>query len=175
MKNRWQLAYLIIFLLGILVFLYSVWEIIFQDNVLFISISLYLILIGIAVIIYYLYTSYLKRTIDSIQIFKKTLEGGLFHFKCPHCQGYFAVKESMYKANVKTIITCPDCGKLGMINPSSPIIYDIIPEKKSMDVKFKCAYCGESLKIWAEGTDLYPILKVFCCPFCGKNKPLKKI
>ena len=175
MKNKWQLAYLVIFILSIMVFLYSIWEIIFQENFLFTSISLYLILIGLASILYYMYSYYLKRTIDPIQIFKKTLEGGLFHFKCPQCNGYFAIKESMRKASGKTVITCPDCGKLGMINPASPIIFDAIPEKKSKDVKFKCAYCGESLKIWAEGTDLYPILKVFYCPFCGKNKPLKKI
>ena len=174
MKHSLQQGFIIIFFASVIVFLYSLWDIIFQKNSIIISLTLYFMLLSIVLIFYYQFIFRRQGKKDPIQVFKKTLEGGLFHFKCPHCNGFFAIKESMFKTYGQTIITCPDCGKLGIIKPKPPIVYDAIPEKKSTDVKFCCLYCGESLKLWAEGTEIYPILKVFSCPFCGVNKPLKK-
>jgi len=80
----------------------------------------------------------------------------------------------MYHVGGKTIITCPDCGHLGVIHPKPAKTIGIIPEEKSENVLFKCLYCGESLWIWAEGTELHQKLHVFSCPFCGSKKPLKE-
>jgi hypothetical protein len=55
------------------------------------------------------------------------------------------------------------------------MVFGLIPLKKSENVKFKCLYCGESLRIWAEGTEIHQIIQVFSCPFCGIKKPLKKL
>ena len=111
---------------------------------------------------------------EEIQSFHQTLSGRLFHFKCPSCQGIFAVKESMYNDHGATIITCPDCGDLGRIHASPPRTLALIPQKKSRNVLFKCGHCGERLWVWAEGADLYPNLHVFSCPYCGRDKKLKQ-
>ena len=134
----------------------------------------YLILFGVTFILFLLSSNRGTFKEDYIKIFTKTLYGGLYHFQCPFCKGIFAVKESMYHAKGKTIITCPGCGHLGKISPSSPKAIGLIPEKKSKNVLFKCLYCGESLRIWAEGTDIHQGLKVFSCPYCGREKRLKE-
>jgi transcription elongation factor Elf1 len=175
MRHSLRDGFIIIFIASVMVFFYSLWDIIFQKNAKIISMTLYFTLLNIILILYYQYMYQRQRNNESVHVFKKTLEGGLFHFQCPHCNGFFAIKESMYKTHGQTIITCPDCGKLGLIKPSPPIVYADIPENKSIDAKFRCLYCGEGLKLWAEGTEIYPFLKVLSCPFCGVNKPLEKV
>lgn len=115
-----------------------------------------------------------KITQNSIEEFEKTLKGGLYHFKCPSCNGIFAVKKSK-KNNKKTVkMTCPDCGMIGFIPSHPEKIEEEIPEKKSLKANFKCISCGESITIWAEGTELHKKINVYTCPFCGIKKPLKR-
>ncbi len=126
-------------------------------------------------ILIYIKQNYTKKLIGNIEEFKKTLKGGLNHFKCPNCKGIFAIKRSKNNNKKPIKMTCPDCGILGII-PSNPLcIEEEIPEKKSLKTNFKCLICGEEITIWAEGTDLYNNTQVFSCPFCGTKKPLKKL
>jgi len=112
--------------------------------------------------------------INPFEEFEKSLTGMLFHFKCPICNGFFAIKKSKgnNKKNIK--MTCPDCGKIGVITPNPDSVEEEIPQKKSVNVNFRCSRCGEGLIIWAEGTDLCNDIKVFSCPFCGKNNTMNR-
>lgn len=175
MKSYWFFIFIFLLFFSVIVFFLSLWDIIFNKNFLTLNTMLYGILFGLSIL--FLLFPAIKRKYhrDYISTFKKTLYGRLYHFKCPHCNGFFAIKESMYTTKGKTVITCPDCGRLGRIQPDPPMIIGGIPENKSKNIVFQCLQCGESLKLWAEGSELYPSLRVFSCPFCGENKPLRKI
>jgi len=113
--------------------------------------------------------------INLIKEFEKSLKGPLFHFKCPKCKGFFAIKKSK-SDNKKTIkMTCPDCGIIGVIPPNPSIVEEEVPEKKSINANFRCNICGEGLTIWAEGTEILDDIKVFTCPFCGKINTMNRI
>jgi predicted RNA-binding Zn-ribbon protein involved in translation (DUF1610 family) len=113
--------------------------------------------------------------IDVVEEFEKTLEGGLYHFKCPTCNGFFAIKKSKGDNKKYVKMTCPDCGAIGVIPPKPASIEDFIPEKKSIKANFTCDICNETLTIWAEGADLYKKLQVYTCPYCGTIESMKKI
>jgi predicted RNA-binding Zn-ribbon protein involved in translation (DUF1610 family) len=117
----------------------------------------------------------IPKTIGTVGEFEKTLKGSLYHFKCPNCNGFFAVKKSKndYKQPVK--MTCPDCGEIGFIPFNPMFIEEEIPEKKSIKANFKCSICREGLTIWAEGTELYQDVHVYSCPFCGKEETMKRL
>ncbi len=175
MGVTWKWAFFFVIFSSGIVFLFSLWLIINEKQGLHIAYVLYVCLF-ISTIILFLLHRFSKSSVDNlVRTFEKTLKGGLFHFQCPHCQGIFAVKESMNSDKKAVIMTCPDCGGLARIPQMSRVIKTVIPQKKSENVKFQCQRCGESLKIWAEGANLYPMLKVFSCPFCGSDKPLKRI
>jgi predicted RNA-binding Zn-ribbon protein involved in translation (DUF1610 family) len=112
---------------------------------------------------------------DIVEEFEKTLEGGLYHFKCPTCNGYFAIKKSKGDNKQYVKMTCPDCGAIGVIPPNPATIEEVVPEKKSIKANFKCEVCNEALTVWAEGTDLYKKLQVYTCPYCGKIETMKKV
>ncbi len=97
---------------------------------------------------------------DIVEEFEKTLEGKLYHFKCPTCQGIFAIKKSSRNNKKPFTLTCPDCGTIGKISSSPPVIVEEIPEQKSENIKFKCKSCGERVSIWAEGTDLVQDIQI---------------
>ena len=111
----------------------------------------------------------------SIEEFEKRLKGGLYHFKCPKCSGIFAIKKSRGNNKKKIMMTCPDCGIVGIIPPNPTSVEEEIPEKKSVKASFKCNKCGEGVTVWAEGTDLYKKVCVYTCPFCGEKEPLKRL
>ena len=72
-------------------------------------------------------------------------------------------------------MTCPDCGIIGKISSSPPVIVEEIPEQKSENIKFKCKSCGERVSIWAEGTDLVQDIQIYSCPYCGEKQFMKNI
>jgi len=115
------------------------------------------------------------KVLLSVEEFEKRLKGGLYHFKCPSCGGIFAIKKS--RGNNKKIVkmTCPDCGKVGFIIPNPRTIREEIPQKKSVKANFSCGRCGEGITVWAEGADLYKNVSVYSCPFCGTEKPLRRL
>ncbi len=138
-------------------------------------IGIYVILIIVFLILIFRVILERSRISYSIEEFEKTLKGGLYHFKCPVCGGIFAIKKSKSNNKKEVKMTCPDCGTVGVIPANPTTIEDKIPEKKSVKANFKCIRCGERITVWAEGTDLYKNICVYTCPFCGVEKPLKKI
>jgi len=173
MELNWQWAFFFVMISNGIVFLFSILQIVFDRYYFFILFILYGLLF-FSLLSLFLFHRYTFSSEDLVRTFKKTLKGGLYHFKCPHCNGIFAIKESMYIDKKSVIMTCPDCGRLARIPPMPPVIKAVIPTKKSGNVRFQCQRCGESIKVWAEGTMIHPTLKVFSCPFCGNEKPLKR-
>lgn len=175
MNMKWRWAFYFVMISGSIVFFFIIWQIIHGRDAMPLVIILYgcvFISILILFVLYYLFSPVREKRILT---FEKTLKGGLYHFQCPHCHGIFAIKESMYVNKKSVLMTCPDCGYLARILPKTPVIRAAIPQKKSGNIRFQCQQCGESLRIWAEGTTIYPELKVFSCPFCGSKKQLKRI
>jgi len=166
--------FLIILLIAIAGFILTLTDIIFNLEIMIYILVSFIILLMILFILFILLLKKEKITQNSIEEFEKTLKGGLYHFKCPSCNGIFAVKKSK-KNNKKTVkMTCPDCGMIGFIPSHPEKIEEEIPEKKSLKANFKCISCGESITIWAEGTELHKKINVYTCPFCGIKKPLKR-
>ena len=168
--------YILIFLslLSILFFCFAIVFIFINYEFLIFFIILNIALLIVLVI--FLIIVYQKKTKLSLSVedFEKTLQGGLFHFKCSLCNGIFAIKKSKGNNNKVVKMNCPDCGAIGLI-PKNPIcISEEIPEKKSIKANFRCFNCGEGITVWAEGTELFKDLKVYSCPFCGVNKTLRK-
>jgi len=174
MGLNWRWAFYFVIVSSGIVFLFSIWQIVFGRDDFHLIVLLYGCLFFSMILIFLFSRFSFSSAENLVQTFEKTLKGGLYHFKCPHCHGIFAIKESMYVDKKSVVMTCPDCGRLAKIPPMPPVIRAVIPKKKSGNVRFQCQQCGESLKIWAEGTSIYPQLKIFSCPFCGCEKPLRR-
>jgi predicted RNA-binding Zn-ribbon protein involved in translation (DUF1610 family) len=175
MGVNWRWAFYFVMISSGIIFLFSIWQIIYGKDALHLVLILYSCVFVSILILFLLSHFFAPGRKKRILTFEKTLKGGLYHFQCPHCQGIFAIKESMYVDKKSVLMTCPDCGYLARIPPMPPVIKAAIPQKKSGNVRFQCQQCGESLRIWAEGTTIHPGLKVLSCPFCGSKKPLKRI
>lgn len=172
--TRRTIPFIAIIFFAFLVFLFSLWDIVYNEQWLERIIALYGILILLTFL--FLVSREKKKPIQQkpVDEFERSLEGRLQHFKCPSCGGIFAIKKS--KSNNKQLftLTCPDCGKTGSI-PSKPTqIQEEIPEKKSVYKNFQCHNCGEWIMIWAEGADIIPDEKihVYSCPYCGLQHDL---
>ena len=175
MRNFNGIAPLIIlFTVGIFAIVYSIFDILFDIGLFFIPIIIFVVVIVLFFIFLFLEKQKKGVTFDILKDFEKKLKGGLFHYKCPTCNGIFAIKKSK-KNNKKPLkLTCPDCGAFGIILPYPPVIEDVIPENKSINADFICKNCGEGITLWAEGKALYNKIFVYSCPFCGKDESLKK-
>jgi predicted RNA-binding Zn-ribbon protein involved in translation (DUF1610 family) len=169
---------LIIFFIfiGFLFVILSVFDVLYDIGLIFVSIPALIVVIFIFMYLIFKRsrTKIVPVEMDVVEEFEKTLEGGLYHFKCPTCNGYFAIKKSKGDNKKYVKMTCPDCGAMGVIPPKPATIEEIVPEKKSIKANFRCEICNEALTIWAEGTDLYKKLKVYTCPYCGKIESMKK-
>jgi predicted RNA-binding Zn-ribbon protein involved in translation (DUF1610 family) len=173
--NKRILPFIGIILLGLFVFLLSLWDILYQEHWMERIIALY----GILIILTLLLTVSVgrkkpaeKKTVDE---FEKTLKGTLHHFKCPSCGGIFAIKKSTQDNKKPFSLTCPDCGVTGTIPTTPTHIVATIPEKKSINKNFRCERCGEWIMVWAEGTSLASNLHVYSCPYCGATQDLRLI
>jgi DNA-directed RNA polymerase subunit RPC12/RpoP len=132
-----------------------------------------IVLVCISLLIFlYMYRSS-RKEMDPVVLFKKTLQGGLYHYKCPICNGIFALKESRKNDGCNLTLNCPGCGTLGRISSQSPKMVEKIPTEKSPRVSFICTICGERLNIWAEGKPLIDNITIFSCPYCGSKKQMK--
>jgi len=175
LKNLWFLILFII--LGFCLLIFSFFDIVYNLGLIVVSIPAFVVLILILIILIYkrFKTKIVPVEMDVVEEFEKTLEGGLYHFKCPTCAGFFAVKKSRGDNKKHVKMTCPDCGTVGVITPKPNVIEDFIPEKKSIKANFKCEECNEKLTIWAEGTDLYKKMHIYSCPYCGKVETMRKV
>ena len=171
-----KLLFIVIILLSIIVLFSSLFDIVYGGEWLQIILSVYAVLIIFTIMLLFL-TSTKKTTgsKDIVEEFEKTLEGKLYHFKCPNCQGIFAIKKSSRNNKKPFTLTCPDCGTVGKISSSPPVVVEEIPEQKSENIKFKCKNCGERVSIWAEGTDLVKGIQIYSCPYCGEKQSMKNI
>jgi len=164
----------LLLLLGFWVLFFSFWGVIFNKTWIFLILASYAVLLILSVVLIFLKSAKPAST-SIIEEFEKTLSGRLYHFKCPSCNGVFALKKSK-RNNKKTFkITCPDCGKMGVISPLPRCVEEEIPDKKSVNINFKCTNCGEFVTVWAEGAELYSDIRVFSCPYCGIEKNMNRI
>lgn len=171
-QSNYKKIFFIITIIGVIVLLFSLFDIVFNLSFMMLILILYMILLILSFTLILYYKFFHKKGFNKIKQFEKTLEGELYHFKCQTCNGIFAIKRSKSNNNKTIKMSCPDCGEIGFIPPNPVSIEEEIPEKKSININFKCNNCGERITIWAEGTDIYQSMKVFSCPFCGVKKPL---
>jgi predicted RNA-binding Zn-ribbon protein involved in translation (DUF1610 family) len=166
--------FILIIIIGICILIFSVFDIIYDTNLIIGTFLAYALILLISIFFIYRNIHLGGNRYLSIKEFEKRLEGGLVHFKCPTCYGIFAIKKSKRNNKKYVRLTCPDCGALGVIPPNPLQIEEIIPEKKSIKANFTCDICGEGITIWAEGADLHSDISVYSCPFCGEKEPLKR-
>ena len=140
------------------------------NKILYITLLLYSMLLVLTVFLFQIYSSKLVKR----ELFRISLHGKLYHFRCPICNGIFAVKESRKNGRKPLILRCPICGSIGRVEFFHPVTHNTLPVEKSDGINFTCNSCGEKLTVWAEGRDLNPNIEVFSCPFCGSFKPLRK-
>ena len=171
--TRRTVPFLAIIFFAFLVFVFSLWDIIYHEQWLERIIALY----GILVLLTFLFLvsrekkkPAVQKTVGSLE---KSLEGKLQHFKCPSCGGVFAIKKSNQNNKQPFLLTCPDCGMTGSI-PSHPSQIQLdVPEKKSVHKVFQCQNCGETVTVWAEGVDMtQDPVQVYSCPYCGVKQDL---
>lgn len=169
--TRDNLPFLGIIIFAFMVLIFSIWDIIYNEQWLERIIALYIILFILCV----LFSVSKKKKPGEKKIvdeFEKTLEGKLQHFKCPSCSGIFAIKKSKQNNKKPFTLTCPDCGMTGSISSKPSQIQEEIPEKKSEHKNFTCEHCGEWMTIWAEGVDIIQDVHVYSCPYCGTKHDL---
>ena len=171
-----KLLFTLIIILSIIVLFSSIFDIVYEKQWLQIILALYAVLIIFAIVLLFLkQTKKIAGSKDIVEEFEKTLEGKLYHFKCPQCEGIFAIKKSKRNNKKPFTLTCPDCGTVGRISSSPPVVVEEIPEQKSENIKFTCKNCGERVSIWAEGTDLVRKVEIYSCPYCGEKQSMKNI
>ncbi len=163
-----------IVIIGLFLTIFGLLDIIFGTGLILITFIFYILLF-----IYTIYFIFLRKKKEEVLVspfeeFEKSLTGELFHFKCPICNGFFAIKKSKSDNKKNIRMSCPDCGTIGVIPPNPAFVEEEIPEKKSIKANFKCNICGEGVSIWAEGKDLINNTKVFSCPFCGKTNTMTR-
>ena len=177
-KMKWtreSLFFTAILIMGLAVLIFSIYDIMFANGLMIAVIAAYAILIALTMILIYPRFRKGEIVVNTVKDFEKKLEGGLFHFKCPTCEGIFAIKKSKRNDEKPIKMTCPDCGSIGTV-PANPVsIFEEIPEKKSIKANFRCVSCSEGITVWAEGTDLYKNIDVFSCPFCGLEQTMDRV
>ena len=172
-KSSWP--FIIIIIIGLCILIFSVYDIIYDKDWMIRTFAAWGLLVIITIVVIFLRFKKEEVPEGTVEEFEKTLKGGLYHFKCPTCNGIFAIKKSKSNNKKPVKMTCPDCGAMGFI-PSHPAqIEEEIPEKKSIKANFRCNTCGEGITVWAEGTELHKNVYVCSCPFCGEEEPLKRI
>ena len=174
MKNKWirsQSPYVLLIILGLFTLFFAFWSIISREDWVIPIIGLFALWIFLTLILI-IYNFNKKHEIQSVEEFEKTLQGKLMHFKCPHCNGVFALKKTKDVNKKGFRMNCPDCGQISIINPNPKKIVEKIPDKKSEHLSFQCLNCGEGVTVWAEGTEIYPRVRLFSCPYCGKKQSM---
>ena len=173
--TRESLIFFAIFIIGLAVLIFSIYDIMLGKGLMIAVIVAYGVLIALTIFLKFFRFRKGEILTNPVEDFEKKLKGGLFHFKCPTCEGIFAIKKSKRNDEKPIKMTCPDCGAIGMV-PSNPVsIFEEIPEKKSLKANFKCTSCSEGITVWAEGTDLYKNMNVFSCPFCGQEQSMNRV
>jgi len=168
--------FFILIVLGFWVMVLSFGGVLFNKEWIASVLALYALLIILVVLLIVLRSTKALVVPETVEEFEKSLKGELFHFKCPSCDGFFAVKKSKHNNKKVFRMNCPDCGLLGVIPPySTDVLEEEIPEKKSVGLNFRCSCCGEGITVWSEGVQLHSDINVYTCPFCGVEQNLKRV
>jgi len=162
---------ILLIIISFWIMIFSIYDILFNKEWTVIIFICYIIIILMLILFIFIKMKYPDLAVYE---FEKTLQGGLYHYKCPMCDGYFAIKKSKSNDDKPFKMTCPDCGKTGMINVKKIVIDEEIPEEKSNSLNYECNNCGEQITIWAEGTEIIDEITLYSCPYCGILKPLEK-
>jgi predicted RNA-binding Zn-ribbon protein involved in translation (DUF1610 family) len=175
--NRRTVPFIAIIFFAFLVFIFSLWDILYHEQWLERIIALYGILILLTFLFLVSREKKKKTYAKPIDDFEKSLEGRLQHFKCPSCGGIFAIKKSNQNNKQPFRLTCPDCGMKGSISSKPSQTLQEIPEKKSVHKIFQCRNCGENIMIWAEGVEMIQDdnIHVYSCPYCGEKQDLLSV
>jgi predicted RNA-binding Zn-ribbon protein involved in translation (DUF1610 family) len=171
--TRRTVPFIAIIFFAFLVFIFSLWDIIYHEQWLERIIALYGILILLTFL--FLVSREKKKPVvpKTVDTFEKSLDGKLQHFKCPSCGGIFAIKKSNMNNKQPFMLTCPDCGMTGSISSKPSQVQQEIPEEKSVHKIFQCQNCGETITIWSEGQDMVQDrIHVYSCPYCGTKQDL---
>jgi len=164
-----------ILIIGLAVLIFSIYDIMLGKGLIIAVIAAYVVLIALTIFLKFFRFRKGEIVINTVEDFEKKLKGGLFHFKCPTCEGIFAIKKSKRNDEKPIKMTCPDCGAIGMVTANPVSIFEEIPEKKSIKANFKCTSCSEGITVWAEGTDLHKNINVLSCPFCGQEQTMDRV
>lgn len=171
--TRGNLPFIGIIIFAFMVLAFSLWDIIYNEQWLERIAALYSILIILCILFLVSKEKKKPSVAKSVDEFEKSLEGKLQHFKCPSCNGIFAIKKSKRNNKKPFQLTCPDCGMTGNV-PSQPSkILEELPDKKSIHKRFTCEHCGEWMMVWAEGADIIQDVQVYSCPYCGTKNALR--
>lgn len=168
--NKFKIPFLLV-IISFWVMVFSIYDILFDKNWTIYIISSYIIIFLLLIFFIFIIMKYPDLAVYE---FEKTLQGGLFHYRCPICNGYFAIKKSKGNEDKRFKMTCPDCGIIGMIPVDTEAIEEEIPDDKSNNINYECKNCGEKITIWAEGSNLTDNITLFSCPYCGISKQLEK-
>jgi predicted RNA-binding Zn-ribbon protein involved in translation (DUF1610 family) len=125
--SRKTLPFIGVIFFAFIVLLFSIWDIIYDEQWLERIISLYGILIILTLL--FLVSNRTKKpiVIENVDEFEKSFKEKLHHFKCSSCGGIFAIKKSTHNNKKPFSLTCPDCGTTGIISlKSSEIIEKIL-------------------------------------------------
>ena len=115
---------------GFIVLFLLIYNVFYDWNLTKFFLGLIVVFILLALFLLFLRNLLVLGFEKSVEEFAKTLHGGLYHFKCPGCQGVFAVKKSKGNNNKPMKIKCPHCGLIGTIPvKSTDITEEEIPEK----------------------------------------------
>ena len=120
----------ILLILGFWILFLSFYDVIYGMDWFVITLVNYAILIILITLLLFFYSR--RPTIPiTVEEFEKRLMGGLYHFKCPSCNGIFAVKKSKSNDTKEIKMTCPDCGITGII-PTYPEEIELIGQINSV-------------------------------------------
>ena len=175
-KNKLTL-FTIIFLIIVVIF-FTLWDIFYDEQFIqlfdFISerqmllrlILLYSILAIIIIIVIYSQTKKKYVTISrSRRLFERLIGNKFYQFKCPKCKEIFTIKKLKSNSESSFITTCPCCGTVGRVPPAP----------KSTEIKFECKNCGEQVSLWPGENEASKKIKIYSCPYCGKNQTMKNV
>lgn len=189
-RTRYKL-FRIIIIVGIVVFLVSLYDIFANESQWFIYVMIgYAALAILALILYLGY----KPKLDEEPVAAEPappVEGdvvtevpppeprrlnvqGPHHFRCPFCANVFALELTHLRKEHELRMDCPFCAntiripRRPKLSPGAPVRMDrITPDEQAL---FVCENCGEELRYSTPGQRAEARARVHTCPHCGSGR-----
>ena len=113
---RSKMPLVTIIILACMVIFFTVWNIIYEKQMLQRILILYGILTIFVSIVIFSWTVDKTGAVSSFgRKFGVSLYSKLHYFRCPNCNGIFTIKESESNDDRSPVITCPHCRTIGRI------------------------------------------------------------